>query len=475
MVLLVADEASGDNLMLASLRLTNVGPAREMELDFSERLNLLTGDNGLGKSFLLDVAWWALTRKWPRDLNPELTSGYPARPIDPKKSAKIAFEVKGKARTVAYDSRYSPRDESWVGRAGRPWNPGLVLYAHADGGFAIWDPARNYWRTRGNIDVQDRPAGFVFSPRDVWDGLVVDVDRKPTTVCNGLLADWASWIRERGETAQRMESVLERLSPEGERIEVGPLSRLSVDDARDIPSLRTSYAESVPIVHASSGLRRVLGLAYILLWSWNEHLRASELLGEDPTRRIVILFDELESHLHPRWQRTILSSLLHVAESLHDDAKVQLIAATHSPLVLASAEPFFDVARDSWFDLDLEKGRVVIRKRPFVRRGEVSNWLTSEAFDLKSAQSLEAENAIDRAMALLRESNPNQAAIAKVDEQLRSARLPDIDPFWIRWGKFVEQSASASENSPANPPKTSKITNKKPTKRGSKTKSGSGR
>ena len=29
-----------------------------------------------------NVAWWALTRRWPRDLNPRLTSGYAARPTD---------------------------------------------------------------------------------------------------------------------------------------------------------------------------------------------------------------------------------------------------------------------------------------------------------------------------------------------------------------------------------------------------------
>lgn len=429
--------------MLESLKLKNVGPAPEMVLEFSERLNLFTGDNGLGKSFLLDVAWWALTRRWPHDLNPRLTSGYAARPTDPKSAAVIEFKVRGKAKSVAYRSDYSARDESWVGTAGRPWNPGLVLYAHADGGFAVWDPARNYWKTKGDVDVQERLPGFVFSPQDVWDGLVVDADRRPTTVCNGLLADWASWIRERGDTAERMKNVLDRLSPKGERIEVGPLLRLSVNDARDIPSIRTPYVESVPILHASSGIRRVVGLAYMLLWSWNEHIRASELLGDKPTQRVVILFDELESHLHPRWQRTILRSLIHVAESLHEEAEVQLIAATHSPLVLASAEPLFDAKTDSWFDLDLEWKNVVLRKRPFVRRGEVSNWLTSEAFDLKSARSLEAEGAIEKAMAILRETSPSQKAIAEASAQLRDARLPDIDPFWVRWGKFVEGSAGS--------------------------------
>ncbi len=32
--------------------------------ELGERLNVLTGDNGLGKSFVLDVAWWALTGTW---------------------------------------------------------------------------------------------------------------------------------------------------------------------------------------------------------------------------------------------------------------------------------------------------------------------------------------------------------------------------------------------------------------------------
>ncbi len=427
--------------MLESLHLKNVGPAPQTRLELAPRLNLLTGDNGLGKSFLLDVAWWALTRRWPHDLNPRLTSGYSARPTNPKRPASIRFSLTGAARQVAYESRYAPREQAWLGRAGRPWNPGLVLYAHADGGFAAWDPARNYWRRRGNVDVQERLPGYVLSPADVWHGHRVEVEGKPTTVCNGLLADWAGWIRERGETAERMQRVLERLSPPGERIEPGPLTRISVDDVRDIPSIRTPYAEALPVLHASAGLRRVFGLAYMLIWSWNEHVRAAQLLGDPPASQVVLLFDELESHLHPRWQRTILGSLLHVADSLHAEAKVQLVAATHSPLVLASAEPLFDDRQDAWFDLDLEEAQVVLRRRPFVRRGEVSNWLTSEAFDLKRARSVEAEAALEQAMAVLREASPGREAVLSADAALREAKLPDLDPFWVRWAQFVESRA----------------------------------
>ena len=432
--------------MLRSLKLTNVGPAPKLELKLADRLNLLTGDNGLGKSFLLDVIWWVLTRRWPHDLNDNLTSGYAARPADPKAKASIAFDLTtAKAASVSYVSTYSMQDQAWVGRPGRPWNPGLVVYAHADGGFSVWDPARNYWKKKGGMDIQESLPGYVFSPKEVWDGLDAEIGGKTTRVCNGLLADWAAWIRERGDTAERMKNVLARLAPAGEKFDVGPLVRLSVNDARDIPSIHMPYADAVPILHAASGVRRVVGLAYMLLWSWNEHVRASELLDQPPTKTVVLLFDELESHLHPRWQRTILSSMLHITEELHDRAEIQLIAATHSPLILASAEPVFDAEHDAWFDIDLERSKVVLSARQFVNRGEVSNWLTSDAFDLKQARSKEAEDAIEKALAVLRDPDPTRRAVEDADAALRNARLPDIDPFWVRWGAYAEAKLSQDQ------------------------------
>ena len=434
--------------MLKYLQLKNIGPATEMELELASRLNLITGDNGLGKSFLLDVAWWALTRRWPQEVNAKLTSGYAARPTDPKKPATIEFHVSSKSKKdVSYTSQYAPRDESWLGKVGRPLNPGLVIYAHADGSFSVWDPARNYWKKKGNIDVQERLPGYVFSPKEVWDGLEVDISGKATTVCNGLLRDWASWIREGGVAAQNMATVLKQLSPSKnahDRLEPGPLTRITVNDARDIPSLKSGYAKAIPILHASSGVRRVVALAYMLLWSWNEHRLAAKQLGEDFAPQVVLLIDELESHLHPRWQRSILGSLLKLATLLHKTAKIQLITATHSPLVMASAEPTFDPKLDAWFDLDQTSDqKVELVKRPFVRRGDISNWLTSEAFDLKEPRSLEAEQAITLARELLVQTKtPPVHEFQKVDQELRKV-LGEMDPFWIRWSYHIEELRGA--------------------------------
>ena len=380
--------------MLERLELENVGPSLALAVDLAPRLNLITGDNGLGKSFLLDIAWWALTRRWPRELNPRLTAGYMARPRDVGRPAKLGFALKtASGQSVTYESKYSSLDEGWPGKQGRPWSPGLVVHAHADGGFSVWDPARNYWKTRANADVQDRLPGYVFCPEDVWSGLVVRDNQ--TRVCNGLLDDWSSWIRERGDNAARMSAVVGALTVQGEPLEVGPLRRLSVEDAQDVPSIRTEYADAVPIVHASSAIRRIVSLAYMLVWSWTEHCRAAELLRVDRANQIVLLFDEIDAHLHPRWQRVIVPALLEVAGSLTDHGPaVQLIAATHSPLVLASVEPHFDEDRDRLFHFDVDDGQVRLAELPWARQGDVLNWLVSDVFCLRQRRSVESEAAV---------------------------------------------------------------------------------
>ena len=70
--------------MLRALSMKNVGPAEEMSLDpLGARLNLITGDNGLGKSFLLELAWWTLTGAMG---NPAIT---PARPGEARIGAAV--------------------------------------------------------------------------------------------------------------------------------------------------------------------------------------------------------------------------------------------------------------------------------------------------------------------------------------------------------------------------------------------------
>ncbi|MBF0245114.1 MAG: AAA family ATPase [Planctomycetes bacterium] len=421
--------------MIKHLKMSNIGPAARMELKFGKRLNLLTGDNGLGKSFLLDIAWWAMTRKWPAELNPKLTSGKVALPTDKKQQAEIDFSFSGVSKTMEYTSVFEPRAQSWTVRQGRPANPGLVFYALADGSFAVWDPARNYWKAKNTEEGKERPLAYVFSPKEVWDGLQRE---DGAWLCNGLIRDWAGWQKEKGRAFTSLAAVLDVLSPSAEeKLVPGGLTRISLDDVRDMPTLKMAYGQEVAVVHASSGMRRIISLAYFLVWCWEEHLKAKELLGEEPETKTVFLVDEVESHLHPKWQRTVIPALMKVMDQLVTSSDVQLIAVTHSPLIMASVEPLFDGKQDAWFDLDLVNNEVALTNRQFVRQGDVRSWLTSEAFDLKSGYSIEAEKVLEEASHALSNERFSVEDAKLLDRRLREM-LSDTDPFWMRW-RFVAE------------------------------------
>ncbi len=396
----------------------------------ASRINFLAGDNGLGKSFLLDAAWWARTRTWAR--GPLLGARPPSAPTIEYAYTKIT------PKPYETASHFDRATESWPLAAGRPAIPGLVVYAQVDGGFSVWDPARNYWKSND----PDRPAAYLFQPEEVWGGLPKD---QPEKLCNGLITDWANWQLEGGEAFGQLRRVLQALAPSRkEPLEPGELRKIKLGDARRHPTLEMPYGQDVPLVHASAGIRRIASLAYLLVWTWQEHQASAELRGENPAREIIFLIDEIEAHLHPQWQRRIVPALLDVMEALtgNHDIPIQLISATHSPLVLASVETRFDPDCDGVWEFDLRNGEVVLSEFPWSRRGDANAWLTSSVFDLAEPRSLEAEDALRDALQLLRNPPATREAIAAVDRKLRDA-LSDTDRFWLRWSQFVADQGDA--------------------------------
>lgn len=425
--------------MLEYLELQAVGPAPKLELSLAPRLNIITGDNGLGKSFLLEVAWFVSTLTW---------SGDPARPARTGVQPHIRFRYGHAPTTVP--SSFDRVHQRWnVQRPGPPPEPSMVIYAQVDGSFAVWDPTRNFWHwdtfsVRG-FGTQDRPSAYLFTPSEVWEGLRSD----GKVLCNGLIHDWAFWQARNSEAFQQLRDVLATLSPSPtETLSPGELTRISLDDVRDIPTLRMPYGQDVPIVHAAAGIKRIVALAYLLVWTWQEHVRAAELLGQEPTGRIVFLIDEIEAHLHPRWQRVILRALLEVMEALTGTAgvEVQILAVTHSPLIMASLEPLFDEARDRVFHFDLRDGNVVLHDVPWAKQGDAGNWLVSEVFGLQQARSVEAERAIEAAEAFMRGDRaalPADLATRDAIHQELCRVLAGHDPFWPRWIVHTEKLAEA--------------------------------
>jgi hypothetical protein len=429
--------------MLNRLELRNVGPASHLALSpIAPRFNFLTGDNGLGKSFILESAWWALTRTWHE------TPAVPSKP-----DASISYSFDGLGTPHSYNSKWNVKSQQWTRSSGRPPNPGLVIYARVDGSFSVWDPARNYvlW-TRADGGELQSPPSYQFSTHSVLYGLRRSINMSgilhEELICAGLIDDWTRWQDLNSPQYKLLCRLLEQLGPDDQPLTPGDPVVPTFDDKRRIPTIRMPYGQDVPITYSPAGVKRMTMLAYLLAWSFSEHQQACKRIKQPLASQIVLLIDEPETHLHPRWQRTVLPSLFNSIHAWNKTRSykpmIQFIVATHSPLVMASMESIFDTEQDALWKLDLVEGEILIAKDLWRKRGDVNRWLKSDVFDLPEATSVQVQKIITEAASLCQQENPSMEAIKRVNEGL-AMHLPEMDPFFVRWQLLMGDKLEASQ------------------------------
>lgn len=110
--------------MLQELRLKQVGPAPEFDIEFAERLNIFTGDNGVGKTFLLDIAWWTLTGNWIDQ------PAYPQRERQPEIICNANSLTASNNQN--YHSIFDFEEQQWPKLPSPAGSTEIVIYAHAE-------------------------------------------------------------------------------------------------------------------------------------------------------------------------------------------------------------------------------------------------------------------------------------------------------------------------------------------------------
>jgi len=156
----------------------------------------------------------------------------------------------------------------------------------------------------------------------------------------------------------------------------------------------------VPLEDLADGLRSVFVIVAELLL----RLDAAFPESQNPTHEEALcLIDEIDAHLHPRLQRTIVPALRELFPN------VQFIATTHSPYVVGSAE----------------RGEVVVLRRDHdtvvadVDVPDVAGWTadqiaTSSIFGLDTTRDLRGEDALKLERDLLAKPRLSSAETAKL-------------------------------------------------------------
>lgn len=168
---------------------------------------------------------------------------------------------------------------------------------------------------------------------------------------------------------------------------------------------------ALPFATLSDGYRNMVALVADVAWRasvLNPHYGANAAAQSEG----VVLIDEVDLHLHPRWQRKVLGDLRRTFPRL------QFIVTTHSPQAIASAR------RD---ELRVLSNNAVIDARPFVE-GRDSNSLLEDVFGVPERPN-DVRAKIDELFRLLDEEKIEPA---KTLFEALAAHLGPDDPAILR-------------------------------------------
>ena len=154
------------------------------------------------------------------------------------------------------------------------------------------------------------------------------------------------------------------------------------------------WGERMPLRDLADGYKSsFLWLTDLLGWavSRDQSVRRARDIGG------LVLIDELEQNLHPKWQEDVVAKLRHLFPSL------QFIATTHSPLIAASVGHLGpeDTAKELLHLQLTPVNRVVSTAMPSMRGWRADQVLASSAFDYTISSDREIDDVLQTASMLL--------------------------------------------------------------------------
>ena len=320
---------SRGGLRLRSLSMENIGPFDRAEIDFATgedgapAVTILTGENGTGKTIVLDAIrgmfgpqFATLEREiWRKDV--------PFR-------IHLEVEEDGRSAVVASVRTASTGQLAVDESTPRALSSFRVLPSMLANGQAPCPPwVVHYWRSSLTTDSFKIQALQTPQHKAYLQGALEGHYKNSDTVA---LLTYFDYLRDSRDPRERKsgEALYEAATRivSGGLLDGGELANVSRTDL--MPMVRQAGQE-IPLSNISSGN------AYLIQ-------RMIELLGKmfsvhvlrqtDPADLCktpgLLLIDEAENHLHPRWQKRLLRTVLDVFPNL------QIIATTHSPFIVSS-------------------------------------------------------------------------------------------------------------------------------------------
>jgi predicted ATP-binding protein involved in virulence len=338
-------------MQIDSMTVKNFRCFAQADWMFAPQVNLLVGDNGSGKTAMLDAMRFGLSVfvRYLINVDPDVIN------MPGENRAGVPFQQRSDARIIAYrngnvptrEPQYPVEVEQWgqIARQRQTWG----WTGESDANFrltnlkAIAAPLREAVQNGHDIELPliacygcgrlcSTTSSFPtnsdhFGPGSRLDGYNACLD---PTISQRALLNWFRRLEyaalQRNETFAVLEGVRAAIIAC-----VEDAAAITFDILEDELVLRFKDRRELPLRMLSDGYRNILSLVADIAY------RAAILnphYGEQAPQRTpgVVLIDEIDLHLHPTWQRVVIGNLIKAFPHL------QFFMTTHAPLIIQSLE-----------------------------------------------------------------------------------------------------------------------------------------
>lgn len=324
-------------MYIKKLSLSGLRAFSQAEFHFKPGMNLLVGVNGVGKTTVLDALRISLSK-----VIPELTSskarkdGFIASDIKiGSSSAQITCEFEfnnTKFSLVTFKQRLSsvpresdnPREQTVDTPDIEQLSPQPLKILFPNSSKSETQPVAVLYSTRRSLITDKEPAkSSLAGGQAAAHGESLSQDREFN------LRIFAQWFRVQQELAEENPMSLRHIAVMTEAVGLflPQFSNLHVvETAGKAHFIIDKSGTPLSLFQLSDGERGVLSMVLDIA----RRLSQANPNLEHPLRdgKGIILIDELDLHLHPKWQRTIVENLTRVFP------KLQFICTTHSPQII---------------------------------------------------------------------------------------------------------------------------------------------
>ena len=382
------------------------GPEQHLSLadgDRAAKWTIILGENGVGKTTLLQCAW-AMAPLVSEPRPGTLAGSYP-RGVLSRRVEALRRDATSNMSILAEVLLDEPLTSKTVGK------PEMVSFQAPSPTRQQFEPYSEwanvvccgYGALRRSAEAQVEGG----SSSDSAASLFLD---------DATLSSGSEWLL-RADYAARMATSDARAGTRRDKIRAALIDLLP--DVSDIRVAGLNEEPPQPRIEVRTPYgwvsMRGLGLGYrsMIAWVVDFASRMFEAYPDsaDPLAEPAIaLVDEIDLHLHPRWQREITAHLDRLFPN------VQFIVTAHSPLVVQGAG-VTNVAVLRRVDDHVE----ILNDPEEVRGWRVDQILTSDLFGLRSARSIEVERLLERQQELVLLDKPTdsqRAELAEIDAKL---------------------------------------------------------